>query len=350
MDVTSQPLVSIITPVYNGAQYLSECIESVLAQTYQNWDYTIVNNCSADDSLEIARRYAARDRRIRIHDNQHFLRVIPNHNVAFRQISPTSKYCKTVFADDWIFPECIERMVSLAEEYPSVGIVGAYVLQGREVVCTGLPYPTNVVGGREICRQHFLDRLYVFGSANAVLYRAGLVRGMDPFYNEANIHADTEICFKLLRTGDFGFVHQILTFTRVRPESLSTISADLHTYFAGTLQLLLVHGPDYLTHDELEDLLQRHISQYYRFLGKSLLLGQKQILNYHKRKLVEAGVGFSWPRLVRGALATISGHALNPKSTAEKLLKTRSRLALADYRENHVSRPVAGTRQGGSIG
>ena len=69
----------------------------------------------------------------------------------------------------------------------------------------------------------------MFGSALAVLYRAGLVRGSDPFYNEANIHADTEVCFKLRRTSDFGFVHQILTFTRVRSESLSTISADLHT-------------------------------------------------------------------------------------------------------------------------
>ena len=50
MNRSSQPLVSVVTPVYNGAEYLSECIESVLAQTYQNWDYTIVNNCSTDDS------------------------------------------------------------------------------------------------------------------------------------------------------------------------------------------------------------------------------------------------------------------------------------------------------------
>jgi glycosyltransferase involved in cell wall biosynthesis len=345
MDATSQPLVSIVTPVYNGAEYLAECIESILAQTYQNWEYTIVNNCSTDDSMEIARRYAARDNRIRIHENRHFLGPIPNHNVAFRQISTASEYCKMVFADDWVFPECIERLVSVAEQHPSVGIVGAYVLQGREVICTGLPYSTSVLSGREICRRHFLDRLYVFGSANAVLYRARLVRGMDPFYNEANIHADTEVCFKILRTSDFGFVHQVLTFTRVRSESLSTISADLHTYFAGMLRQLLAHGPDYLTHDELECLLQRHVSEYYRFLGKSLLLGHKGIMNYHKQKLAEAGVRFSWLRVVIGALATISGHALNPKSTAEKLLKTRSRLASSDHQENHVSHPVAGARQ-----
>ena len=349
MDATSQPLVSIVTPVYNGAEYLPECIESVLAQTYQNWDYTIVNNCSTDESMDIARRYAARDSRIRIHDNREFLSVIPNHNGALRQISPASKYCKMLFADDWIFPECIERMVSVAEQYPSVGIVGAYVLQGTEVICTGLPYATKMEKGREICRQHFLNRLHVFGSANAVLYRADSVRSMDPFYNEANIHADTEVCFTLLRSSDFGFVHQVLTFTRVRSESLSTISADLHTYFAGMLQLLLGHGADYLSQGELQGLIQRHMSEYYKFLGKSMLLGDSDILSYHKRKLVEAGVSFSWPRVVKGALATISGHVLNPKSTAEKLLKTRSRLALSVHQESRVSQPAAGTRHGNTI-
>src|SRR5271167_143509 len=244
MNTASQPLVSIVTPVYNEAGHLAECIESVLAQTYQKWDFTIIDNCSTDGSLEVARRYAEKDPRIRIHENQRFLPVIPNHNVALRQISPDSKYCKVVLGDDWIFPDCLEQMVAVAEAHPSVGIVGAYALEGQRVAWTGLPYPSSLVSGLEICRRHLLEGLYVFGSANAVLYRADLVRNRDPFYNETNIHADTEACFALLKTSDFGFVHQILTFTRVRSESLSTVSADLHTYFAGMLQLLLAHGPD----------------------------------------------------------------------------------------------------------
>src|SRR5580704_16465967 len=123
MNTASEPLVSIVTPVYNEAEFLPECIESVFAQTYQNWDYTIVDNCSTDGSADIARRYAAKDRRIRIWTNREFLRAIPNHNVALRQISPTAEYCKVVLGDDWMFPECLERMVSVAEEHTSVGIV-----------------------------------------------------------------------------------------------------------------------------------------------------------------------------------------------------------------------------------
>jgi glycosyltransferase involved in cell wall biosynthesis len=346
MNTVSQPLVSIVTPVYNEAEYLAECIESVLAQTYQNWDYTIVNNCSTDTSVEIARRYAAKDHRIRIIENQKFLRAIPNYNAALRQISPISKYCKVVLGDDWIFPECLQQMVAVAEEYPSVGIVGAYALEGREVKWTGLPYPSNLVSGWEVCRKHLLEKLYVFGTQNTVLYRADLVRSHDPFYNEANIHADTESCFALLKRCDFGFVHQVLTFTRVRPGSLYTISTGLQTSWAAILHLLLTYGPEYLTHDELEVCLDRHLSQYYKFLGKSLLLGRdKEFWDFHKKTLAESGVGFSLARLASGALSTLSRAMLNPEYTIERLLKRRDDKSLAGRQHNCGCKPTISPRR-----
>ena len=75
-----QPLVTVVTPVYNGEKYLAQSIESVLAQTYQNWEYVIVNNCSTDRSRAIAAHYAAKDSRVRIHDNTQFVGVIANYN------------------------------------------------------------------------------------------------------------------------------------------------------------------------------------------------------------------------------------------------------------------------------
>ena len=353
MNTASQPLVSIVTPVYNEARYLPECIESVLAQSYENWDYTIIDNCSTDGSAEIARRYAAKDPRIRIHQNRQFLPVIQNHNVALRQISPESKYCKVVLGDDWIFPNCLEEMVALAEAHPSVGIVGAYALEGQRVAWTGLPYPSSMVNGHEICRRHFLEQLYVFGSANAVLYRGDLVRARDPFYNDGNIHADTEVCFTLLRTSDFGFVHQILTFTRVRPGSLATISEDRQTCFASMLQLLITYGTDYLTREESEAWLAQHLSEYYRFLGKSLLLGHdKTFWDYHKGELIKAGVGFSRICLAKGLLQTLSNAALNPLDTVGKLLDKKSKAGTPDLgsKQGVVARkvPTGGSHTAGS--
>ena len=59
------PLVSIITPCYNAAATIRQTIESVLAQTYRNWEMLIVDNCSMDGSVSIIKEYARRDRRIR---------------------------------------------------------------------------------------------------------------------------------------------------------------------------------------------------------------------------------------------------------------------------------------------
>jgi len=71
---------------------------SVLAQTYQNWDFTIVNNCSTDDTLRVCLKYAAIDSRIRVVTNPSFLKIIENHNRTLTYLSSQAKYCKVVFA------------------------------------------------------------------------------------------------------------------------------------------------------------------------------------------------------------------------------------------------------------
>lgn len=315
------PLVSIVIPVYNEAEYIEECIQSIVAQSYRHWNCTIVNNCSTDASAEIAQPYVAKDSRIRIHNNPGFLSAIANHNSALRQICPDSKYCKLVFADDWLFPECLERMVALAEEHTSVGIVGAYGIQGRYVMWAGLPYTRVPISGRDICRKLFLDGLYAFGTGTSVMFRTDLVRARDPFYNEANTHSDSETCIALLRTCDFGFVHQVLTFTRERKQSRTAISESLNTLIAGRLYELVIHGQDYLSPDEFNSCLERILSKYYEFLAHNLVAGRdKHFWEYHGRKFTDAGISLSWVRL---AIATMSISARHPRSTLKTLIKGR---------------------------
>ena len=310
-----------------------------MAQTYQNWDYTIVNNCCTDGSAEIAHRYAARDPRITVHDNAQFLRAVPNHNLALRQIAPESKYCKMVFADDWIFPQCIEQMVSVAEEHPSVGIVGAYGLeevgagasQRHVVMWTGLPYPSKRISGREVCRRLFLEGTYVFGTSTSLLYRADLVRSRDPFYNETNLHADAEACIALLKSSDFAFVHQVLTFKRWRPDSLGTHSLDFQTILAGRLHDLVMYGLHFLTDGEFEDCLDRSLCEYYNFLAVSFMRGRrdKKFWDFHKRKLNET-VGFSRSRLAGAIAKRLCRALLNPYESIEKLLEGRNHWKLSE--------------------
>ena len=336
MDSKSLPLVSIVTPVYNNAEYLAECIESVLAQTYPNWDYTIVNDCSTDGTGEVARRYAAKDRRIRVHDNQQFLRAVPNHNHALRQISPESKYCKIVFGDDWMFPRCLEEMVGVAEEHPSVGIVGAYALEEDRVAWIGLPYPSRLVPGRDVCRRLFLEGPYVFGTSTSVLYRSDLVRSHDPFYNEENFHADREACVVLLKNCDFGFVHQILTFKRLQAGSLTRdVSWDLMSHFGCMLSTLVTHGPDFLSRKELERCVDQLLDEYYNFLAVSFMRGRRdnKFWDFQKGKLNET-VGFSRTRLAGAILARFCRAVLSPYETIGKLRRHKLLSAVKTTSEN----------------
>jgi glycosyltransferase involved in cell wall biosynthesis len=274
-EVSGGPLVSVVTPVYNGAAYLAECIESVLAQTHANWEYAIVDNCSTDETAEIARRYAAQDPRIRLVANDRFLEIMPNWNHALRQISGDSAYCKVIHADDAMTPDCLERMVAVAESHPSVAIVSAYRLSGTEVDLDGaIPWGTEVVSGRDICRQTLRDGRYVFGSPSSLLIRSDLIRARDPFYNESNLHADTEVCFELLRAADLGFVHQVLTRTRRHAASMTSTSSRLGTNITGWLRVMTTYGPVYLSRDEYERRLAWWLRRYGVYLAKSVVRGR----------------------------------------------------------------------------
>jgi glycosyltransferase involved in cell wall biosynthesis len=264
------PLVTVLTPVYNTEAYLPECIESVLAQTYENWEYVIVDNRSTDRSRELAEEYARRDTRVRVRAHEDHLEMLPNWNRALAELSPASEYCKVVHADDWLYPECLARMVDVAERNPSVGVVGAYRLEENRVNLDGLPAWVEVAPGRKVGRYSLLGGRYLFGSPSALLIRSELIRARENFYNERNLHADTEICYDLLRETDFGFVHQVLTFTRRHNEAATTFANRVKTHVPGKLLVLLKYGTYYLDEDEFDRLLGKLARHYSRSLLKGL--------------------------------------------------------------------------------
>jgi glycosyltransferase involved in cell wall biosynthesis len=323
---TDHPLVAVLTPVYNGEKYLAECIESVLAQTYHNWDYTIVNNCSTDKTLEIAQSYAKKGNQIKVVSNSQFVGVIENHNIAFRLISPSSKYCKVVSADDWLFPECITRMVELAEANPSVGIVGSYALRGGgakwEVVFDGLPHYRTVVPGRDICRSTLLGGRYVFGIPTSTLYRSDLVRNANSFYPNSTPYADVSAYYEYLQTTDFGFVHQVLSYERVHAAAVSSNLRRISAVLADMLRTILEYGPIYLTKHEFEIRLEELLDNYYRLLAEGFFnLKDKEFWNYHKRTLEELGYHFYSMGLAKAICVKLLDLLFNPKQTIEKAIR-----------------------------
>jgi glycosyltransferase involved in cell wall biosynthesis len=324
-----EPLVSVITPVYNGEGFLAECIESVLGQTYKHFEYIIVNNCSKDRTAEIALNYANKDSRVRVHSNSEFVGVIENHNIAFRLIAADSKYCKVVCADDWLFPECIARMVGVAEANPSVGIVGSYQLSGGgsngrqwRVRWSEIPYPSTVVSGREICRSHLLGGPYVFGDPTSILFRSDLIKGQNAFFPNSSPHADTSACFKYLRDADFGFVHQVLSYERVHGDRQSAAAEIFNAYAPAFISDLLAYGSFYLTEAEAKRRLAEIMDYYYKYLAVGVVnMRGRDFWRYHGEKLTSLGYPLDRLKLTRAVLLKFIDLLLNPKRTVEELLR-----------------------------
>jgi glycosyltransferase involved in cell wall biosynthesis len=310
MSPHPQPLVSVVTPVYNGAQYIQECVESVLAQTYQNWEYIIANNCSTDRTLEIVTSYAKRHPQIRVYNNERLVNARQNHNRAVSWISSESKYCKLLHADDWLFPHCLEMMVRVNEAHPSVGIVGSYGLAGDRVVGDGLSYGTEVVPGRELARLALLTRLLPFYSPSSLLIRSNLVRQRDPFYDEECIHADHKACYEMLRNCDYGFVHQVLTYIRRHADSTtSTTALPIDMWEITNLDLLTRYGPEFLTREEFEKRLSKKFSAYYRVMARRFIENrEKAYWNYHRQGLQKLGYRFDFLQVLSAILQEFMAH------------------------------------------
>jgi glycosyltransferase involved in cell wall biosynthesis len=319
----AQPFVSVLTPVFNGEPYLAQAIESVLAQTYTNWEYVLIDNASTDRTPDVIRRYAEKDPRIRVHTNPALVPVIENHNIALREMSSSAKYVKFIYADDSLFPECLERMVDVAQENPSVGLVASYRLQGDWVDLDGLPYPSPVVPGHTICRWILLGFPYVFGPPTSHMMRADLVRRAHRFYDESSLHADEAGCYEVLQHSDFGFVHQVLSFSRIRGEGITFSRARrLNTYLPAALKILQRYGRVYLTPEEYEQVLKSRLDVYYRYLVQALVArAGGEVWEYHRRALAELGFPLSRRRLALAMLQHVRRVLFSPGSELPKVIR-----------------------------
>lgn len=305
--MSSEPLVSVVTPVYNTGEYLELAIQSVLSQSYQNWEYIICNNHSTDNSGEIAARYAQRDPRIRVVMPPQFLLQAPNFNFALQQISPDSRYTKMIMADDRLLPTCLSEMVAVAETRPSIAIVSSYRLVETEGACFGLPLDETTISGRVAGRLFFLNEIFLFGTPSTVMFRSDVVRARAPqFYPEDRFYFDTEAVFQILIDQDFGFVHQVLSYSRYQPGSITEGVSQYYSRQIDRVILVQTYGHAYLTPEEQERCASRAWRVYYEGLGRQWLRERfratdKSFWNFHRQRLTGIGLKIEPRRLAIGA-------------------------------------------------
>jgi glycosyltransferase involved in cell wall biosynthesis len=309
------PVVSVVTPVYNGEPYLTECIESVLGQSYEPFEYLIVDNQSTDHTLEIARAYERRDERVRVLAPPEFVSGDANANRALRAIDPNATYVKVVHADDWIYTDCTSRMVALAEEHPSVGVVASF-RRIDETVRPAKPPAIAVLPGRDVCRSTLLGGPYdyLFGSPTSLLLRADLVRARPEFYNVENpFDADVEACLDVLRACDFGFVHEVLTYTRRHEGAESSYFFRNGAQQPAAVERLLRFGPVYLEQDEYQRKLAVLVAEYVRFVAlHPWRLRNAEFRAFHSDAARRLAPGVRMGDLARGAVrqAVVSGRRI----------------------------------------
>ena len=107
-------LVSIITPAYNAASYIVETIESVLAQTYPNWEMLIVNDCSQDNTAEIVQSYAAKDKRIKLINLKQNSGAAAARNTAIKNAK--GRYIVFLDSDDLWKKEKLQKQIEFMQK------------------------------------------------------------------------------------------------------------------------------------------------------------------------------------------------------------------------------------------
>jgi glycosyltransferase involved in cell wall biosynthesis len=150
--------VSIGLPVYNGARYLREALDSLLSQTFDDFELIICDNASTDDTGTIARDYAARDSRIRYYRNETNIGAPRNFNRAFALSE--RRYFKWASYDDALTPTFIQACVDVLDRDPGVVLVftRGQIIDPDGNILKPLPDPLRRIGDMRV-EQRFGDVL-----------------------------------------------------------------------------------------------------------------------------------------------------------------------------------------------
>lgn len=123
-----KPFITIFSPNFNGSKFIRETIESILNQTYSNFEYIIIDDCSTDNSWQIIKEYAKIDERIKIFRNEKNLKIVKTRNKGFELSSPKAKYYAIIDSDDVALSNRIEIQVKFLENNLEYGLVGSNII------------------------------------------------------------------------------------------------------------------------------------------------------------------------------------------------------------------------------
>jgi glycosyltransferase involved in cell wall biosynthesis len=290
------PSLSVLIPTYNYARFLPEAIESVLAQDYPDFELLIVDDCSSDNTAEVARPYCARDPRVHLTAHAANLGMVNNWNYCLERARGT--YIKFLFGDDKLcHPQALSKLAAMLQKNPSATLAASarVVLNEKsEAVDIWRPLAGGCHAGRDIITAYLMENgRNLVGEPSAVLFRKeDARRGFDPRYRQV---VDIEMWFHLLEKGDLAYTREPLCAFRCHPSQQSErndASGDgsrEHAFFYGYAKQpsmprkavfpLLFH-------------LHRHLRRQRRRKGAAAIA--PELLEHEQRLINRGGEGWRW--------------------------------------------------------
>jgi glycosyltransferase involved in cell wall biosynthesis len=175
---------------YNREKYIAEAIESVLSSTFKDFELIVVDDCSKDQTIEIARRYQT-DPRVRVHINEKNLGDYPNRNRAAELAR--GKYLKYIDADDLIYPHGLDVMVEAMERFPDAAL-GLAMPQDMK-----RPYPFRL-SPQEAYQRHFFDEHVFMKAPLSAIIRTQPFRDVGGFSPSEGPRGDFEMWLRISAT------------------------------------------------------------------------------------------------------------------------------------------------------
>ena len=201
--------VSVMMPTYNYARFLDEAIQSVLNQTYKDFELVIVDNHSTDSTPEVVGKYLS-DPRVSYHRNETNLGVVGNWNRCLELAN--NEYIKFICADDKFHPQILEKYIPIMDANPNISLITCdkqLFEDSNEHV--KLPFEGLQPGKKMLF--HTLSRYCWIGEPTSVMFRKRDLH-VGKFRPDFSFHVDWDFWIRLLAIGDCYIVPEVLSYVR----------------------------------------------------------------------------------------------------------------------------------------
>jgi len=207
--------VTVLMSVYNGEKYLREAIDSILKQTFKDFEFLIINDGSTDSTAEILKSY--QDPRIKIINNEKNVGLTKSLNEGLKLAK--GEYIARMDADDISMPERLQKQVNILERKPDLGVVGTwcYIIDEKDNIKYEVKDDRNPV----ILRWKLLfDNVFVHSS---VMMRKKAYEDNGGYNLELEASQDYDLWSRIAKEWQIGLVPRILCHWRERTEHSITI-------------------------------------------------------------------------------------------------------------------------------